>query len=319
VFLHGGIVELAAIDVLAQKEAERWRSLLDGGGGPVLEMLSHALEDGPQQLIAGQHRLVQVHLPVHEPPRDQEVFDRVDAFRLDCHFRVGTALQRTHAHRLDEPLHADFALRHACVKRVAPQVVEPVHVELAGDELVEEGTLVGPIEDFDRLVQRAVESLVQVEKEHPAHPLVVEVGDELVLQRVRVRPVADVVQERRRECRGVFFRADGRALFRETLERVLHECHRPERMHEARVLGPRKDEVSYAELPDPPETLHFGRLNQVEDQVFRHRDKAVHRIREDLEMEAVVRVAQGTIIWLEVSSFQVPGSRRETSSVQREA
>ena len=180
---------------MRQEEAKR----RGAAGGRIriaaLQERAGASDDGPQQRVGGQHRLVQVHLPVHEPPRDQEVFHGIDAFRLDHDAAVRSPFRRMHPERFDDALHADLAFDHACVERIAAQVIETVHVELAGDELVEEGTFVRIVKDLEGQFQRATEAFVQAQQEPTAHGFVPEALDELMFERVGERSVADVVQQ----------------------------------------------------------------------------------------------------------------------------
>ena len=63
--------------------------------------------------------------------------------------------------RFDDAFDPDAAFDHPRVERVPPQVVQPVHVQLAGYELVEEGSFVRPVEDRHGPVQHAAKALVQ--------------------------------------------------------------------------------------------------------------------------------------------------------------
>ncbi len=242
-----------------------------------------AAQDAPEQLVAGQHGLVEVGLPVHEPAGDEEVLDGVDALRLDHDLRVGPAREGMHAHGLEQALDPHLPLRHAGVEGVAPEVVEPIHVELARDQLVEEGAVVRVVEHGEGQVERTVHALVEVGQEDPAHVLVRKVLDELVFEGVGEGAVPHVVQQGHGQGGGLLLRAHGRALLGQVGEGVLHEGHRPQCMVEAGVLGARKDEVPDAELTDPAQPLDLRRLDEVHDHVLRHRDEPVHRVREELK------------------------------------
>src|SRR5690606_40057945 len=74
-------------------------------------------------------------------------------------------------------------------------------VELAGDEGVEEGARVAAVEDVEREAEAPAQGGVEALDDRAAHPLVVVRravggrGEELPLEGVRERPVADVVEE----------------------------------------------------------------------------------------------------------------------------
>ncbi len=70
---------------------------------------------------------MQVHLPVHESSRDQELLDGIDPFVLDDQF---IAVNREH---FNDAVVGDDAFSDTGKKAVAGQVIEPVHVELAGN------------------------------------------------------------------------------------------------------------------------------------------------------------------------------------------
>ena len=78
---------------------------------------------------------------------------------------------------ISDTVGADDALAHASEVAVAAEVVEPVHIELARDELVEEmlGVLVS--EDGDGGVELAVQLLVEAFEKDVGDGFVVDVND----------------------------------------------------------------------------------------------------------------------------------------------
>lgn|SRR5690606_3334153 len=148
---------------------------------------------------------------------------------------------------------------------------------------MKEGAIVGAVKDVERQIQGATQAAIKVHDEHTAHVLVVEIGDEVVLERMREWAVADVVKQCGRERRRGLVLADGSALLGEIREGILHQSHGSQRVSEAGMLGSGKDEVPDAQLPNSPKALHLWGLNEVQDEVLRDGDEPVNRIGEYFE------------------------------------
>ncbi len=108
-----------------------------------------------------------------------------------------------------------------------------------------------------------------------------------VLEQVRERAVPEVVQERRGEGLARAFGGDSLRLRQRAVDRAqpreqeLHHERRSDGVREARVLGPRKCERGHPELPDPPQPLQLGRVDEQLDDallVALEGDEAVHGI-----------------------------------------
>ena len=120
--------------------------------------------------------------------------------------------------------------------------------------------------------------------------LVVRRARDRVLEEVRERAVADVVEERGGE--GVA-RALGRDLLperevavdrAEAREEQLHHERGADGVREARVLGAGEGERRHAELADAAQALHLGRVDEARDDALLlrlERDEAVHRVAQD--------------------------------------
>lgn len=150
--------------------------------------IARALEDEDEHLLGGHHRFVEVDLPVHDPPAGEEAFDGVDAFLLDDQAVVG------HVEHLDDAVVADDAFADAGEVAVAVEVVHPVHIELAGDQLVEEVFFVFAFEDADGEVEPALEFVVEALHEVERKFFVVGF-DQGVFQGVGEGAVSDVVEQ----------------------------------------------------------------------------------------------------------------------------
>ena len=142
-----------------------------GAGDEVGAHVSGAVEEIAQHDFGGDNGFVHIHLPIHEAARDDELFDAVDAFFVDDELVVFDV------EHIDDTVGADDALAHASEVAVAAEVVEPVHIELARDELVEEmlGVLVS--EDGNGGVELAVQLLVEAFEKDVGDGFVVDVND----------------------------------------------------------------------------------------------------------------------------------------------
>ena len=97
---------------------------------------------------------MQVYLPVHQTARSKIVLDRIDTVRF-YDKRIVHNIQH-----LDDSCRPDVPFCHAREKTVTSQIVKSVHIELAGDELMEERLGVVVLEDADGEVQCPVHLLV---------------------------------------------------------------------------------------------------------------------------------------------------------------
>ena len=97
------------------------------GGENLLPLFGKVLRPGEhvdQHLLIGYGRLVEIDLPVHQPSGGQVVLQRVDALMLDDQPVVH------HIEHLDDTCRPDITLGDPSKERVAPEIVETVHVEL---------------------------------------------------------------------------------------------------------------------------------------------------------------------------------------------
>jgi len=228
--------------------------------------LSCAAQDGEEELVGGDDGLVHIDLPVHEPSRDDEFLDAVDALLVDDELVVVDVEHR------DDAVSADDAFADACEEAVTSEVVETIHVELAGDELVEEMLVVGVAEDVDSEVELSV----------GVHALHEEVGEVLVMSAdddmlggVREGAVTDVVQEDGELCALAFVVGDVDALLSQDVESAFHEVESAEHVAETCVHGARIDKAGESELLDAPLALEVGVLEDREYDGVVEREEAV--------------------------------------------
>ena len=246
-------------------------------------MFAHPPESGAQEPVPRDDGFVQVDLPVHQPPGNDIIFDGVDALGLDDDTGIRTALLRMHPHGFDDAIYAHISLYDTRIKRIAPQEVQAVHIQLAGNELVKKRTFVRTVEYLQRQVQGALEAFIERNHELPAHVFMTITVNKGMFQYMGERTVSDVVQHRSRLCGNGFFGRYGRSLVGKIRKGVLHQSHGAERMTEARMFGAGEHEMPYTQLADASQALHFRRSDQVHENVFRNGDEPVHRIAEYFE------------------------------------
>ena len=103
---------------------------------------------------------MQIDLPVHQSAGGEVVLQRIDTLLIDHEFIIH------HIEHLDDACRTDITLSDARIERVAPQVVETVHIQLAGDELVEEVLRIVALEDRDGQIQLSVQVAVDLFHHH---------------------------------------------------------------------------------------------------------------------------------------------------------
>ena len=147
--------KFGAVEVVVQEQGKGRR----GKHGDALsgEVLG-AVEDEHQHVLGAQHGSVQVHLPVHQTARHDKLLNRVDGLLLDAELAVHNV------QHFEDAFAAHLAFGHPAVKAVSGEVVQPVHVQLAAHQLVEEGLGVVVVEDLNGQIQGAAHLVVQ-----PAH------------------------------------------------------------------------------------------------------------------------------------------------------
>ena len=224
---------------------------------------------------------MQVHLPVHQAAGDEELLDGVDAFR------VHGQLPFVQVEHLDDARRADGALHHARVEAVAAQVVDAVHVELAGHQLVQETLGMAVAEHVHGQVEPPAGLLV-----HPPHHeqrqfLVADAVHQAVLQAVREGAVPDVVQQDGGAGGLGLVGRDVVPLLPQLRDGLAHEVHRPERMLEAGVLRPGIHHGRQPQLLDAPQPLHVGMLDEVVKELRGDVDEPEHGVVDDFALVLV--------------------------------
>ena len=179
---------------------------------------------------------------------------------------------------LDDACRSYVALGDASEERVASQIVQAVHVELTGDELMEEVLGILILEDADGERELSAEVMVHLFHHHQRDVFVRDAADKRVFQYMRERPVSDVVHQDGSFNSLGFAVEYEQALVLQREDGLAHQMEGSERVLEARVAGSRVDHRRQSELVDAAQTLEKRVLHDVEQQSARYLDEPEHRV-----------------------------------------
>ncbi len=165
---------------------------------------------------------------------------------------------------------------------VAFQVIQAVHVQLTRHQLMQKFPWIGPFEDLNGQGQLAVKTLIEVLHQRLAHALVVQALQDHALQRMRKRPMADVVQKNGDECGLVFLGTDRRALGAQHIQGLSRQVHRANAMVEAAMHRARIHQRTQCQLLNAAQPLKHIGIDQIQDDPPWNFDKPVHGVVDDL-------------------------------------
>ena len=148
---------------------------------------------------------MQVNLPVHQTTRIQHLLHGVDALAYHGNVRTCLPRHRVHAHAVQDALYANAAFNDTREVRIAPEIVHPVHVQLARNKLVEKRSLVFVVEHLKRQVYRWTQLRSQRLYQSTADVFMGRFKDEPFFAGMRKRRMADVVQQHCSKGRGMLF------------------------------------------------------------------------------------------------------------------
>ena len=228
-------------------------------GCAVGQQLAGASEDAVEEVVGGDDGFVEVDLPVHQPSRDDEFLDGVDALFVDDELVV------VHVEHRDDAVGADDAFADSGEERVAPEVVEPVHIELGGDELVEEASRVGVVEYADSQLQTAIRFTVNLLHKKQRQMFVMHVA-EGAFGGVGEGSVSDVVEENGEFGGLAFVVAYLHPFLSQHFEGSSHQVECAEHMAEAGVHSAWVDEIGESELLDGSLSLEERMVDDGEDE-----------------------------------------------------
>src|SRR5690606_25110576 len=94
-------------------------------------------------------------LPIHQPPRDEKLLDRIDALLLHDKLIVD------HIKHFYDAIETDHTLGNTGKKAISAQVIHPVDIKLTGYQLVEKSPRIAVIENLDRQIEASHRCLIQ--------------------------------------------------------------------------------------------------------------------------------------------------------------
>ena len=231
-----------------------------------------AVQHEHQHVLGTEHGPVQIHLPVHQAPRHDELLDGINGLLFDAELTVDDV------EHLDDAFAADFPFGHPAVKTVTRQVVQTIHVELAADQLMQERLGVVVVEDFNGKVQGAAHLVVQASHDEGADVFVMHALDDAVLQGVAEGTVTHVVQEDGQTCRLCLLFRDGNPFVAQAVDGFLHQMHAADSVVKAVVNGTGIHEMRQSQLRNAAKPLHETVVHQVEGPFVAQRHKPVDRV-----------------------------------------
>src|SRR5690606_12433527 len=96
--------------LIAQKMFQRWRR--EKRMASAIQLLG-PLQDFKQHLLRAEHGFMQVYLPIHQPPCDKKLLDRIDAFLLHNQLIVD------YIKHLYDAIETNHTLGNTCEKAVS--------------------------------------------------------------------------------------------------------------------------------------------------------------------------------------------------------
>ena len=189
-----------------------------------------------------------IDLPIHQATADDELLNAVDTF--DLHHQAVIA----HVEHFQQSLAGNASFLHAREERVAAEIIHPVHVQLARDQLVQEMLRVLVLEDCDGYIQGFsvlggllfCKIFVDALHHQERYILVCHAIDDGMLEDMREGSVSDIVQEDRYHRAGLFLFGDCHTFLPERIDRLLHQVHRAQRVTETAVHRARIDQIGQA-------------------------------------------------------------------------
>ena len=187
-----------------------------------------------------------------------------------------------HIEHLDDTSRTNVTFRHSCIERITTKIVEPVHIELTGDQLVQEVLRVLTLEDRNSQVQLPVEMTVDFFHHQQRDLLMRNIVDEGIFQDMREGTVTDIVhQDGRLDC-FCFGVKDEISLLLERPHSLGHQVKSTDGMLKSCMTGTGIDHRCQSQLVDAVETLEQRMLNDAVEQSTRYLDKSEYRVVDNL-------------------------------------
>lgn len=206
---------------------------------------------------------MQIDLPVHQSAGDEELLDGVDAFGFEDKFIVDDV------HHFYQSGGGYVSFGHAAEERVPAEVVHAVHIELAGNELVQEPPRILIFEDPYRKV-RSRDSL----HHQQGYLFVGYTLNEGMLEYMGERSVSEIMEQDGNHSSLSLLVGDSYSFLPQGAESFLHKMHGSKGVKEAAMHSPGIDEIRQTELADTIESLHVRVLQDIVEQVGRDIQKS---------------------------------------------
>ena len=221
---------------------------------------------------------MQINLPIHEPARHQEILDRIDSFRFHHQFIVH------HIQHFHDACRTDAAFAHAGEKTVALQIIQPVHIQLTADQLIEETFVVSVGENLDGDIQCAVQLAIHPSCHQQRNLLVMDIADQAILQHMRKRRVTDIVKQNGCQGTSILIVGDFVSLDAKVFQCHIHQVHGADGVMEAGVLRTGIDVKCHSQLTDPIQSLDVRMLYQAVYEVIIDVYESENRVVDDFTL-----------------------------------
>ena len=144
------------------------QGVITAQGRPRFCHFSGSLQNRNQQSIGSNYRLMQIHLPIHQSPGNQKFLYAINA--LFFHHQIAIL----HIQHMYQSIHAHNPLTHPGIKTVAHQIIQPIHIQLTGNQLMQKRFLVIiALKNIDRQTQSTAKLDIHPLHQHDRNILVI--------------------------------------------------------------------------------------------------------------------------------------------------
>jgi len=198
--------------------------------------------------------MMKVDRRVHEQPGDEHGCGCGDS---PC---LHHQLSLVQGHLLKQAQPVDDPIGHSGVMSIAEEIVHPVHIYLPAHYLAQAGAVYGLLDICgpEAVIGKDLPDLAPPEKVHDALVLLSDERSQCRLGGMGKWPVAQVMQKSCCAYRPALLLVEVELLGEEIGQMVGSQA-----VLEAGVIGPGVDQAGQAQLPDPAQPLHLGRIGQL--------------------------------------------------------
>ena len=215
---------------------------------------------------------MQLNLPIHKASSDEEILDRIDTLRL--HHKTVVV----HIEHIYNTIRPDSTLCDTGIEAVATEVVNPIHIQLRADKLVQEMLWIFIFKNIYSEGQRTIHLTIYLLHYQQRNIFMADVIYESIFEHVRERSMPYIVQEHRGEHRLLLVDSDVMPLEAQIFYCFKSEMHGTERVLKASMLCPRIYKAGKAELLYPVQPLKKRMLKQAENQIIRDSNKPMYGV-----------------------------------------